>query len=156
MHDALYKYKSFEETRCKIITLSLLPPPWYEMLSCCYFCLLYSLYNFVISYSVKQFLALVRKMDVNLDTISTKVNSALARLEEKYDVSLALYQRFEKWVKGHMCLIHTKTVKWKILIDNSMFYFSEHAKTFLHWFLIAGKFDSWEVVLFITLFLLSV
>lgn len=46
--------------------------------------------------SVKQFLALVRKMDVNLDTISTKVNSALSRLEKKYDVMLALYQRFEK------------------------------------------------------------
>uniref|UniRef100_A0A7N8XX82 Retinoblastoma 1 n=1 Tax=Mastacembelus armatus TaxID=205130 RepID=A0A7N8XX82_9TELE len=48
--------------------------------------------------SVKQFLALVRKLDVNLDTISTKVNSALTRVEKKYDVTLALYQRFEKWV----------------------------------------------------------
>uniref|UniRef100_A0A8C4ITQ7 Retinoblastoma-associated protein n=1 Tax=Dicentrarchus labrax TaxID=13489 RepID=A0A8C4ITQ7_DICLA len=38
--------------------------------------------------SVKQFLALVRKLDVNLDTISTKVNSALTRLEKKYDVTL--------------------------------------------------------------------
>lgn len=46
--------------------------------------------------SVKQFVALVRKLDVNLDTVSTKVNSALARLEKKYDVTLALYQRFEK------------------------------------------------------------
>lgn len=46
--------------------------------------------------SVKQFGALVRKLDVNLDTISTKVNSALTRLEKKYDVMLALYQRFEK------------------------------------------------------------
>lgn len=46
--------------------------------------------------SVKQFFALVRKLDVNLDTISTKVNSALTRLEKKYDVTLALYQRFEK------------------------------------------------------------
>uniref|UniRef100_A0A7N6A576 Retinoblastoma 1 n=1 Tax=Anabas testudineus TaxID=64144 RepID=A0A7N6A576_ANATE len=46
--------------------------------------------------SVKQFVALVKKLDVNLDTISTKVNSALARLEKKYDVMLALYQRFEK------------------------------------------------------------
>lgn len=48
--------------------------------------------------SVKQFVALVKKLDVNLDTISTKVNSALTRLEKKYDVMLALYQRFEKWV----------------------------------------------------------
>uniref|UniRef100_A0A8C4IRJ3 Retinoblastoma-associated protein n=1 Tax=Dicentrarchus labrax TaxID=13489 RepID=A0A8C4IRJ3_DICLA len=48
-----------------------------------------------VSLNVKQFLALVRKLDVNLDTISTKVNSALTRLEKKYDVTLALYQRFE-------------------------------------------------------------
>uniref|UniRef100_A0AAX7SIM9 Retinoblastoma 1 n=1 Tax=Astatotilapia calliptera TaxID=8154 RepID=A0AAX7SIM9_ASTCA len=37
-----------------------------------------------------------KKLDVNLDTISTKVNSALSRLDKKYDVMLALYQRFEK------------------------------------------------------------
>uniref|UniRef100_A0A3Q1IJ07 Retinoblastoma-associated protein n=1 Tax=Anabas testudineus TaxID=64144 RepID=A0A3Q1IJ07_ANATE len=49
-----------------------------------------------VNLSVKQFVALVKKLDVNLDTISTKVNSALARLEKKYDVMLALYQRFEK------------------------------------------------------------
>uniref|UniRef100_A0A4W5NBX6 Retinoblastoma-associated protein n=1 Tax=Hucho hucho TaxID=62062 RepID=A0A4W5NBX6_9TELE len=46
--------------------------------------------------NVKQFLGLLKKMDVNLDTISTKVNSAVTRLEKKYDVSRALYQRFEK------------------------------------------------------------
>ncbi|XP_031713108.1 retinoblastoma-associated protein isoform X1 [Anarrhichthys ocellatus] len=50
--------------------------------------------------NVKQFVSLVRKLDVNLDTISTKVNSALTRLEKKYDVSLALYQRFEKTCKN--------------------------------------------------------
>uniref|UniRef100_A0A3Q3XFC8 Uncharacterized protein n=1 Tax=Mola mola TaxID=94237 RepID=A0A3Q3XFC8_MOLML len=49
-----------------------------------------------VNLNVKQFLTLVRKLDVNLDTISTKVNSALTRLEKKYDVTLALYQRFEK------------------------------------------------------------
>uniref|UniRef100_UPI003AAFA32C retinoblastoma-associated protein isoform X1 n=1 Tax=Centroberyx gerrardi TaxID=166262 RepID=UPI003AAFA32C len=49
--------------------------------------------------NVKQFLALVRKMDVNLDTISTRVDSVLTRLEKKYDVTLALYQRFEKTCK---------------------------------------------------------
>uniref|UniRef100_A0A8C7WDE4 Retinoblastoma 1 n=1 Tax=Oncorhynchus mykiss TaxID=8022 RepID=A0A8C7WDE4_ONCMY len=48
--------------------------------------------------NVKQFLGLLKKMDVNLDTISTKVNSAVTRLEKKYDVSRALYQRFEKCV----------------------------------------------------------
>lgn len=48
------------------------------------------------SRSVKQFLALVWKLDVNMDTITTKVNSALTRVGKKYDVTLALYQRFEK------------------------------------------------------------
>ncbi|KAM8898409.1 retinoblastoma-associated protein isoform 2-T2 [Spinachia spinachia] len=49
-----------------------------------------------VNLNVKQFVALVRKLDVNMDTISSKVNSALTRLEKKYDVLLALYQRFEK------------------------------------------------------------
>ncbi|XP_057677210.1 retinoblastoma-associated protein [Corythoichthys intestinalis] len=49
--------------------------------------------------NVNQFVALVRKLDINLDTISTKVNSALARLENKYEVTLALYQRFDKTCK---------------------------------------------------------
>ncbi|XP_008293447.1 retinoblastoma-associated protein [Stegastes partitus] len=52
-----------------------------------------------VSLNVKEFISLVRKLDVNLDTISTKVNSALTRLEKKYDVILALYQRFEKTCK---------------------------------------------------------
>ncbi|XP_030010528.1 retinoblastoma-associated protein isoform X3 [Sphaeramia orbicularis] len=52
-----------------------------------------------VNMNVKQFLSLVRKLDVNLDTISTKVNSALTRVEKKYDVMLALYQRFEKICK---------------------------------------------------------
>uniref|UniRef100_A0A668AIB2 Retinoblastoma-associated protein n=1 Tax=Myripristis murdjan TaxID=586833 RepID=A0A668AIB2_9TELE len=45
--------------------------------------------------NVNQFLALVRKLDVNLDTISTRVDSVLTRLKKKFDVTLALYQRFE-------------------------------------------------------------
>uniref|UniRef100_A0A8C7U0V3 Retinoblastoma 1 n=2 Tax=Oncorhynchus mykiss TaxID=8022 RepID=A0A8C7U0V3_ONCMY len=52
--------------------------------------------------NVKQFLGLLKKMDVNLDTISTKVNSAVTRLEKKYDVSRALYQRFEKCFAPNM------------------------------------------------------
>uniref|UniRef100_A0A672SAK7 Retinoblastoma-associated protein-like n=1 Tax=Sinocyclocheilus grahami TaxID=75366 RepID=A0A672SAK7_SINGR len=48
----------------------------------------------LVGLSVKQFISLVRKMDVNVDTISPKVNTALKRLENKYDVTLALYQRF--------------------------------------------------------------
>uniref|UniRef100_A0A672SBE6 Retinoblastoma-associated protein-like n=1 Tax=Sinocyclocheilus grahami TaxID=75366 RepID=A0A672SBE6_SINGR len=50
----------------------------------------------LVGLSVKQFISLVRKMDVNVDTISPKVNTALKRLENKYDVTLALYQRFVK------------------------------------------------------------
>uniref|UniRef100_A0A672JTB8 Retinoblastoma-associated protein n=1 Tax=Salarias fasciatus TaxID=181472 RepID=A0A672JTB8_SALFA len=49
-----------------------------------------------VSLDVTQFMSVVRKLDVNLDTISTKVTSALTRLEKKYEVMLALYQRFEK------------------------------------------------------------
>ncbi|XP_018547834.1 retinoblastoma-associated protein [Lates calcarifer] len=58
-----------------------------------------------VSLNVKQFMALVRKLDVNMDTISTKVNSALTRLEKKYDVTLALYQRFEKTCKKIFALV---------------------------------------------------
>ncbi|KAG7321501.1 hypothetical protein KOW79_015916 [Hemibagrus wyckioides] len=46
--------------------------------------------------SMKQFLTLVRKLDENVDTISPKVNSSVTRLSKKYEVSLALYQRFVK------------------------------------------------------------
>uniref|UniRef100_A0A674N1N0 Retinoblastoma 1 n=1 Tax=Takifugu rubripes TaxID=31033 RepID=A0A674N1N0_TAKRU len=56
-----------------------------------------------VSLNVKQFLALVRKMDVNLDTISTKVNSALSHLEKKYDVMLALYQSHKPF--GKTCFL---------------------------------------------------
>lgn len=49
-----------------------------------------------VSLDVTQFMNVVRKLDVNLDTISTKVTSTLTRLEKKYEVMLALYQRFEK------------------------------------------------------------
>lgn len=54
--------------------------------------------------NIKGFLSLVRKLDVNLDTISTKVNAALMRLEKNYDVTLALYQRFEKICKNTFVL----------------------------------------------------
>uniref|UniRef100_A0A672JSI1 Retinoblastoma-associated protein n=1 Tax=Salarias fasciatus TaxID=181472 RepID=A0A672JSI1_SALFA len=53
-----------------------------------------------VSLDVTQFMSVVRKLDVNLDTISTKVTSALTRLEKKYEVMLALYQRFEKMCKN--------------------------------------------------------
>uniref|UniRef100_A0A665WPX7 Retinoblastoma-associated protein n=1 Tax=Echeneis naucrates TaxID=173247 RepID=A0A665WPX7_ECHNA len=53
-----------------------------------------------VNLNVKQFTALVRKLDVNLDTISTKVNSALSRLEKKYDVTLT---SFHLWCSIHRC-----------------------------------------------------
>ncbi|XP_063058828.1 retinoblastoma-associated protein [Engraulis encrasicolus] len=46
--------------------------------------------------NVKQFLEVLRNLDVNIDIISSKVNTAVGRLEKKYDVSLALYQKFDK------------------------------------------------------------
>ncbi|XP_078122338.1 retinoblastoma-associated protein [Sander vitreus] len=58
-----------------------------------------------VSLNVTQFVDLVRKLDVNMDTISTKVNSALTRLEKKYNVTLALYQRFEKTCKKIFALV---------------------------------------------------
>ncbi|XP_023656418.1 retinoblastoma-associated protein isoform X1 [Paramormyrops kingsleyae] len=44
----------------------------------------------------KQLFDLLKLMDVNMDTISTKVNTAMSRLEKKYDVLQALFQRFER------------------------------------------------------------
>uniref|UniRef100_H3D2K2 Retinoblastoma-associated protein n=1 Tax=Tetraodon nigroviridis TaxID=99883 RepID=H3D2K2_TETNG len=61
-----------------------------------------------VSLNVKEFLALVRKLDVNMDTISTKVNAALSSLEKKYDVMLALYQRFEKTCKSVFASVSDK------------------------------------------------
>ncbi|XP_034034545.1 retinoblastoma-associated protein [Thalassophryne amazonica] len=52
-----------------------------------------------VNLNVKEFFSLVKKLDVNLDTISTRVDSVLTRLENKYEVMLALYQRFEKTCK---------------------------------------------------------
>uniref|UniRef100_A0A672S9M8 Retinoblastoma-associated protein-like n=1 Tax=Sinocyclocheilus grahami TaxID=75366 RepID=A0A672S9M8_SINGR len=59
----------------------------------------------LVGLSVKQFISLVRKMDVNVDTISPKVNTALKRLENKYDVTLALYQRFVNGVFWVICVM---------------------------------------------------
>uniref|UniRef100_A0AAY4A4J7 Uncharacterized protein n=1 Tax=Denticeps clupeoides TaxID=299321 RepID=A0AAY4A4J7_9TELE len=41
--------------------------------------------------NVKQFINLLRMLDVNVDTISPKVNGVLSRLEKKYNVSLILF-----------------------------------------------------------------
>uniref|UniRef100_A0A8B9KIQ7 Retinoblastoma 1 n=1 Tax=Astyanax mexicanus TaxID=7994 RepID=A0A8B9KIQ7_ASTMX len=50
--------------------------------------------NCIENVSYLQFCDLVRKLDENVDTISSEVNSTVMKLEKKYDVSLALYQRF--------------------------------------------------------------
>uniref|UniRef100_A0A674NYL7 Retinoblastoma 1 n=1 Tax=Takifugu rubripes TaxID=31033 RepID=A0A674NYL7_TAKRU len=57
------------------------------------------------SFTLTQLLKAVslKKMDVNLDTISTKVNSALSHLEKKYDVMLALYQSHKPF--GKTCFL---------------------------------------------------
>ncbi|EMP32412.1 Retinoblastoma-associated protein [Chelonia mydas] len=46
--------------------------------------------------SVCTCLRLLREMDVNMDTISTKVDSNVSRLNKKYDVLSALYHKFER------------------------------------------------------------
>ncbi|XP_060640827.2 retinoblastoma-associated protein [Anolis sagrei] len=46
--------------------------------------------------SVCKFVYLIKEIDVNMDTVSTKVDSAVSRLKKKYDVLLALYQKFER------------------------------------------------------------
>ncbi|XP_039601786.1 retinoblastoma-associated protein [Polypterus senegalus] len=52
-----------------------------------------------INMNVSNFFNLLKKLDVNMDTISTKVNSVVSRLEKKYEVQHALYQRFETNLK---------------------------------------------------------
>ncbi|XP_066488547.1 retinoblastoma-associated protein isoform X2 [Tiliqua scincoides] len=46
--------------------------------------------------SVCKFVYLIKEIDVNMDTISTKVDSTISRLKKKYDVLFALYQKFER------------------------------------------------------------
>ncbi|XP_053139732.1 retinoblastoma-associated protein isoform X2 [Hemicordylus capensis] len=46
--------------------------------------------------SVCKFVHLIKEMDVNMDTISTKVDSTISRLKKKYDILFALYQKFER------------------------------------------------------------
>uniref|UniRef100_A0A9J7ZU33 Retinoblastoma-associated protein n=1 Tax=Cyprinus carpio carpio TaxID=630221 RepID=A0A9J7ZU33_CYPCA len=67
----------------------------------------------VVGLSVKQFISLVRKMDVNVDTISPKVNTALKRLENKYNVTLALYQRFVNDLTVPCMFLSRRTELWE-------------------------------------------
>uniref|UniRef100_A0A8D0L7Z6 Retinoblastoma-associated protein n=1 Tax=Sphenodon punctatus TaxID=8508 RepID=A0A8D0L7Z6_SPHPU len=45
--------------------------------------------------SVCKLFQLLKQVDVNMDTISTKVDNAVSRLKKKYDVLFALYHKFE-------------------------------------------------------------
>uniref|UniRef100_A0A8C3B9Q1 Retinoblastoma-associated protein n=1 Tax=Cairina moschata TaxID=8855 RepID=A0A8C3B9Q1_CAIMO len=49
-----------------------------------------------ISISVCTFFQFLKEVDVNMDTVSTKVDSTVSRLKKKYDVLFALYHKFER------------------------------------------------------------
>ncbi|NWW44863.1 RB protein, partial [Pedionomus torquatus] len=49
-----------------------------------------------INISVCTFFQFLKEVDVNMDTVSTKVDSTVSRLKKKYDVLLALYHKFER------------------------------------------------------------
>uniref|UniRef100_A0A8V0XHY1 Retinoblastoma-associated protein n=1 Tax=Gallus gallus TaxID=9031 RepID=A0A8V0XHY1_CHICK len=49
-----------------------------------------------LSISVCTFFQFLKEVDVNMDTVSTKVDSTVSRLKKKYDVLLALYHKFER------------------------------------------------------------
>ncbi|NWU83301.1 RB protein, partial [Onychorhynchus coronatus] len=49
-----------------------------------------------ISISVCTFFQFLKEVDVNMDTVSTKVDSTVSRLKKKYDVLVALYHKFER------------------------------------------------------------
>ncbi|RLW08315.1 hypothetical protein DV515_00003242 [Chloebia gouldiae] len=49
-----------------------------------------------ISMSVCTFFQFLKEVDVNMDTVSTKVDSTVSRLKKKYDVLFALYHKFER------------------------------------------------------------
>ncbi|XP_051732803.1 retinoblastoma-associated protein [Ctenopharyngodon idella] len=84
----------------------------------------------VVGLSVKQLISLVRKMDVNVDTISPKVNTAVTRLEKKYDVTLTLYQRFVKTCEK--IFAEPDIAKRKELWESSWTMFLLAKGTFLH------------------------
>ncbi|OWK56217.1 Retinoblastoma-associated protein [Lonchura striata] len=49
-----------------------------------------------INMSVCTFFQFLKEVDVNMDTVSTKVDSTASRLKKKYDVLFALYHKFER------------------------------------------------------------
>ncbi|NXP29836.1 RB protein, partial [Scytalopus superciliaris] len=50
-----------------------------------------------ISVNVCTFFQFLKEVDVNMDTVSTKVDSTVSRLKKKYDVLVALYHKFESY-----------------------------------------------------------
>ena len=55
-----------------------------------------NLTSFFLFFSVCTFFQFLKEVDVNMDTVSTKVDSTVSRLKKKYDVLLALYHKFER------------------------------------------------------------
>ncbi|KAM9566750.1 retinoblastoma-associated protein isoform 2-T2 [Guaruba guarouba] len=49
-----------------------------------------------IGMNVCTFFQFLKEVDVNMDTVSTKVDSTVSRLKKKYDILLALYHKFER------------------------------------------------------------
>jgi len=66
--------------------------------SCCIVVILSydNLTSFFLFFSVCTFFQFLKEVDVNMDTVSTKVDSTVSRLKKKYDVLLALYHKFER------------------------------------------------------------
>lgn len=54
------------------------------------------IHNFFSFFSVCTFFQFLKEVDVNMDTVSTKVDSTVSRLKKKYDVLFALYHKFER------------------------------------------------------------
>uniref|UniRef100_A0A670Y274 Retinoblastoma-associated protein n=1 Tax=Pseudonaja textilis TaxID=8673 RepID=A0A670Y274_PSETE len=66
--------------------------------------------------SVCKFLHLSKEIDVNMDTISTKVECTISRLKIKYNILLALYQKFtSSSLFTKLCWIMFLLAKGKIL-----------------------------------------
>ncbi|XP_069745775.1 LOW QUALITY PROTEIN: retinoblastoma-associated protein [Narcine bancroftii] len=50
----------------------------------------------ILDLNITEFLRLLKKMDVNLDTVRTKVNLLVLRLEKKFHVFTALFEKFKR------------------------------------------------------------
>uniref|UniRef100_A0A8C9SXC7 Retinoblastoma 1 n=1 Tax=Scleropages formosus TaxID=113540 RepID=A0A8C9SXC7_SCLFO len=68
----------------------------------------------------KQFFDLLKNMDVNVDTISTKVNAVMTRLEKKYDVLQALFQRFENHLNVFVLSALEISLVWMLQVEEDL------------------------------------